>query len=184
MNLNHAINCDFCKRQTLDAQILETLMSCEKDLVEVARGIVKGASDPFSGVIKFLQDRPDGASLHGYLVHRVLMETFGSVDEIPGLIRAIASHVREVIRQSNVISIVNEHPTTERWGSYIIKQKERMRFEVGMEKDSLVLKNIVGLVGMEHGVEAPLEKITVKPPKLIVTLNMGILHPQKVLDLK
>ncbi|HNM52210.1 MAG TPA: hypothetical protein PKN86_20990, partial [Candidatus Obscuribacter sp.] len=63
MNLNHAINCDFCKRQTLDAQILETLMSCEKDLVEVARGIVKGASDPFSGVIKFLQDRPDGASL-------------------------------------------------------------------------------------------------------------------------
>jgi hypothetical protein len=46
-----------------------------------------------------------------------------------------------------------------------------------------VLKNIAGLVGIEHGIEAPLEKILVKPPKLIVTLNMGLLHPQKVLDL-
>ncbi|MBX9939052.1 MAG: hypothetical protein K2Y32_07340 [Candidatus Obscuribacterales bacterium] len=182
--MSHSVVCDCCERKGLDAQLRETFAAGEKDLIEVARRIVKGASDPFSGVIKFLQDRPEGVSLHGYLVNRVLMETFGSSDQIPGLIRAIALHVHEIIRQSNVISIVNEHPTAERWGSYIIKQKERMRFEVGVEKDCLVLKNIAGLVGIEHGIEAPLEKIMVKPPnKLIVTLNMGLLHPQKVLDL-
>lgn len=176
-------SCDCCERKSIDSQIRQTLVACETEIIEVARRVVRGASDPFSGVIKFLQDRPDGSSLHGYLVNRVLMETFGSMDQVPGLIRAIASHVHEVIRQANVISIVNEHPTAERWGNYIIKQKERMRFEVAFEKDCLVLKNIAGLVGIEHGIEAPLEKILVKPPKLIVTLNMGILHPQKVLDL-
>jgi hydrogenase/urease accessory protein HupE len=51
-----------------------------------------------------------------------------------------------------------------------------------------VLKNIAGLLGIEHGIahgiEAPLEKIMVKPPnKPVFTLNMGLLHPQRVLDL-
>lgn len=176
-------NCDCCERKTMNAQIKETLVACEMEVIDVARKVVKTAQDPFSGVIKFLQDRPDGASLHGYLVNRVLLDIFGTNEEIPGLIRAMASHVREIIRQSNVISITNEHPTYEKWGSYIIKQKEKTRFEVGLEKDCLVLKNIAGLIGIEHGIEAPLEKIMVKPPKLIVTLNMGLLHPQKVLDL-
>lgn len=121
--------------------------------------------------------------MHGYLLQRVLSETFGSPEDMPGLIRAIGSHVHEIIRHANVISVVNEHPTAERWGTYIIKQKEKMRFEIGVEKDCLVLKNIIGLFGMEHGVEAPLEKIVVRPPKLVVTLNLGIVHPQKVLDL-
>lgn len=180
---NSSATCDCCERKSIDSQIRETLVSCENEMIEVARRVVKNASDPFSGVIKFLQERPEGSSMHGYLVNRVLIETFGSTDQVPGLIRAIASHVHEVIRQANVINIVNEHPTAERWGSFIIKQKERMRFEVASEKDGLVLKNIQGLFGMEHGVEAPLEKIVVKPPKLIVTLNLGLLHPQKVLDL-
>lgn len=175
--------CDCCERKSMNAQIRETLVACENDVIDVARRIVRSAADPFSGVIKFLEGRPEGASLHGYLVNRVLLETFGSKDEIPGLIRAIASHVREVIRQSNVISIVNEHPTAERWGSFVIKQKEKIRFEVATEKGCLVLKNIAGLVGSEHGVECPLEKILVQNGKLVVTLNMGFLHPQKVLDL-
>lgn len=51
-----------------------------------------------------------------------------------------------------------------------------------------MLKNIAGLLGIEHGIEhgieAPLEKIMVKPPnKPVFTLNMGLLHPQRVLDL-
>ncbi len=175
--------CDCCDRKTMNAQIRETLVACENEVIEIARKVVKSSSDPFSGVIKFLEGRPENSSLHGYHVNRVLMETFGSRDEIPGLIRAIASHVREVIRQSNVISIVNEHPTAERWGNFIIKQKEKIRFEVGREKDCLVLKNIAGLVGIEHGIECPLEKILVQNGKLVVTLNMGFLHPQKVLDL-
>lgn len=156
----------------------------EQELVVTARTLVKGATDPFSGVIKFLHERPENSSLHGYLVDRVLLETFGSREEIPGLIKALASHVREIIRQSNVISIVNEHPTAEKWGSYIIKQTENMRFEVGFDKGCLVLKNIKGLFGIEHGVELPLEQILVKPPsKLVVTCNMGLLKPQRILDI-
>jgi hypothetical protein len=179
-----AIGCDCCERRGMNAQIKETLEACEAELVDVARRIVKSASDPFSGVIKFLQARPEGASLHGYLVTRVLLQTFGSMEEVPALIRALTSHVHEVTRKSNVISIHNEHPTAERWGTYIIKQKEKTRFEIAFEKDCLVLKNIVGLFGSEHGIEAPLEKILVRSPtQLVVTVNMGLLHPQRVLDL-
>jgi hypothetical protein len=47
----------------------------------------------------------------------------------------------------------------------------------------MVLKNIQGLIGVEHGVEVPLEKILVQPPKLIVTVRLGILHPQRVVDI-
>ena len=65
----------------------------------------------------------------------------------------------------------------------MIKQAESMRFEIGVEKGHLTLKNIKGLFGIEHGVELPLEKIVVQPPKLIVTANMGLFHPQKVLDI-
>ncbi len=178
------MTCDCCAKEKLPEQLLQKLAEVEQELTGTAKRIVKAASDPFSGVIKFLEDRPENTSLHGYFVDRALIETFGSRDQIPGLIRALASHVREIIRHSNVINIVNEHPTAERWGQYVIKQTEYMRFEISVEKGSLVLKNIKGLFGIEHGVELPLERIAVQPPsKLIVTANMGILRPQKVLDI-
>ena len=178
-----SVSCDCCAREKLPEQLLQKLSEVEHDMNNTAKRIVKAASDPFSGVIRFLEDRPENTSLHGYFVDRALIETFGSREQVPGLIRALASHVRHVIRQSNVINIVNEHPTAERWGQYIIKQKEQMRFEIGMDKGFLVLKNIKGLFGIEHGVELPLESITVKPPKLVVTANMGLLRPQKVFDI-
>jgi len=180
------VTCTCCHKDQsqLPEQLLQKFAEMEKDLVDTARYMVKSASDPFSGVIKFLHERPENTSLHGYLVDHVLLQTFGSQEEIPGLIRALASHVREIIRQSNVINIVNEHPTAEKWGQYIIKQKESMRFEVGVEKGCVILKNIKGLFGIEHGVEFPLETILVKPPKqLIVTANMGLLKPQRCLDI-
>jgi len=177
-------NCDCCERKAMNSQIKETLEACEAELVEAALRIVKGASDPFSGVIKFLQERPEGVSLHGYLVNRVLLQTFGSMEEVPALIRALTSHVHEVKRQRNVISLYNEHPTAERWGSYTIKLKEKTSFEIGIEKNCLVLKNIVGCFGSENGLEAPLEKIMVRSPKeLVVTVNLGLLHPQRVLEI-
>jgi len=177
------VTCDCSDRNNLNEQILKTFAEMELELVKAADRIIESASDPFSGVIRFLHERPDDSPLHGYLVDRVLLETFGSREQIPGLIKAIGSHVREVIRQSNVIKIINEHPTQERWGEFIIKQKELMKFEVTNEKGFLVLKNIHGLVGIEHGIELPLEKIQVKPPKLIVTANLGLFRPQKVLDI-
>lgn len=177
------MKCGCCSKDNLNEQIRAKFNELEDELVAKARRIVKTASDPFSGMIKFLHERPEDSSLHGYLVDKVMLETFGSKEEIPGLLRAISSHVREVIRTSNVIKVINEHPTAERWGNYIIKQKENMRFEIGFEKGNMVLRNISGLVGIEHGVELPLEKIEVKPPKLIVTLNMGLLRPQRVLDI-
>jgi hypothetical protein len=91
--------------------------------------------------------------------------------------------MREVCRHKNVIELVNEHPAAEKWGNFIIQQKERINFEVAFECGKLVLKNIHGLVGVEHGIECPLEKILVVPPKLIVTVRLGLLRPQKEVDL-
>jgi hypothetical protein len=177
------VTCNCCAKEKLPEQILTKLQEVELELFETAKRMVKTASDPFSGVIRFLEARPENTSLHGYFVDRALLETFGSRDEIPGLIKALASHIREVVRQSNEINIINEHPTSESWGNFVIKQTVSMRFEIGVDKGFLVLKNIKGLFGIEHGVELPLETITVKPPKLVVTANMGLLRPQKVLDI-
>ncbi len=159
------------------------LQGLESELVNVAHNILSNTADPFSAVIKFLYERPEGLSLRGYVMDYVLAEAFGEQDKIPGLIKILAGHVREIIRQSNVINIVNEHTAIEKWGNYLIKQTERIKFEVGKERDLLVLKNIAGLFAIEHGIAVPLEKITVQPPKLVVTLNLGLIRPSRVVDI-
>ncbi len=171
-------HCDDANKDPL----LQKLVNMEQELVDVARRVLKSASDPFTGVIKFLHERPENNSLPGKLVNSVLQQTFSN-EEIPGLIKIMAGHVREIYRHANVIDIVKEHPTTEKWGAFMIKQKERIKFEVGLEKGRLVLSNIQGLIGVEHGVELPLEKITVHPPNLIVTVKLGMLHPQRTVSI-
>jgi hypothetical protein len=168
--------------QANNHQLVQKLVNMEQELVEVARQILKTASDPFTGVIKFLHERPENNSLPGKLVTTVLHQTFGN-EEIPGLIKIMSGHVREIYRNANVIDIIKEHPTAEKWGNFIIKQKDRIKFEVGLEKGRLVLNNIQGLIGVEHGIELPLEKITVSPPNLIVTVKMGMLHPQRIVSI-
>ena len=162
-----------------NSQIVQKLKSLEQELVEVARKILRSASDPMTAVIRFLHERPEHSSLPGYVVNGVLEQTFGN-EEIPGLIRILSSHAREVVRHSNVIELIKEHPTTEKWQHFLIKQTERVRFEVGLDKGKLVLKNINGLIGIEHGIELPLEKILINPPNLIITVKMGILRPERV----
>lgn len=176
------MNC-LCSPNENRRELLQKLVNVEQELVDVARKMLKTASDPFSAVVRFLHERPENASLPGYLVNKVLLETFGAKEQIPGLINVLAGHVKEVIRHSNVISIVNEHPAIERWGSYLIKQAGNIKFEVSREKGKLVLKNIHGLICVEHGIEAALDKILVNPPKLEVTLRLGILRPQKTVDI-
>lgn len=155
----------------------------EGELIEVARRILRSASDPVSAVMHFLHERPENSSLSGHVVKKVLVESFGGVEHIPGLVSILAGHVKEIVRQSNVISIVNEHPAVERWGDYIIKQRERIRFELGRERGKVVLKNIVGLNAVEHGLEAALDRILVNPPKLEITLKLGLLRPQRIVDI-
>ncbi|MGK3868208.1 hypothetical protein ABI118_15525, partial [Enterococcus faecium] len=87
--------------------------------------------------------------------------SFGSTEQIPGLVRLLSAHLRSVVRESNVIAIYNEHFSQADWCGYLIKLKEHVKFEVTREKDKLVLKNIAGLVCIEHVVELPLEKILV-----------------------
>jgi hypothetical protein len=176
------LNCGCCGRD-LNGQFMQKLKTVETELVDVAKRFLKSASDPFSGVIGFLHERPENTSMPGYLINSILLDSFGSQENIPGLIRILSGHVREIIRYSNVIDIINEHPSAEKWGNFVIKQKERIKFEVGRERGLMVLKNIQGLVGVEHGIELPLEKILVEPPKLIVTVRMGLLRPQKVVDI-
>lgn len=175
------MDCASCKDS--NRQLVQKLISIEHDLVDTARRVLNRAQDPFSGVIGFLEERPENVSLPGYVVNKVLVETFGDMEKVPALIRVLAGHVREIIRQSNVINIVNEHPNAERWGNFIIKQKEKINFEVCWDKGKLMLNNIQGLVGVEHGIELPLEKIQVSPPKLIVTVKLGLLRPQRVVDI-
>ncbi len=165
-----------------DSQIVQKLKSLEGELVEVARKVLKSASDPMTGVIRFLHERPENSSLPGYLINGVLEQTFGT-EEIPGLIRILAGHAREVVRHANVIELIKEHPTTEKWQDFLIKQTDRVKFEVAFEKGSLVLKNINGLIGIEHGIELPLDKIQINPPNLIVTVKMGMLRPQRVVSM-
>ncbi len=176
----------YCRKtsnEIADEIVLSKIQDVEDELVAMARNILRGASDPISAVIKFLQERPEDVSLTGYVMDRVLTETFGGREKIPSLVKLLAGHVREIIRQSNVINIINEHPAVETWGDYIIKQTERIKFEIGKERDLLVLKNVAGLFAIEHGIAFPVEAITIKPPKLVVTINLGIIRPNRIVDI-
>lgn len=177
------MNCSSCSHNELNQQLIQKLASIESEMIDSAKKILRTASDPFSAVIKFLHERPENQSLPGYVLNKVMLETFGDIENVPSLVRVLAAHMREISRHRNVIELINEHPATEKWGSFIIKQKERMKFEVAFVRGCLVLENIQGLIGVEHGVEAPLEKILVNPPKLIVTARLGLLRPQKEVDI-
>ncbi|MBP7862769.1 hypothetical protein KA183_13875 [bacterium] len=152
-------------------------------IIDEAKRIVAAASDPFTGVIKFLHQRPENEPLEGVLVERVMVETFGSHEAIPQIIKAISAAVVKITRTANTIKITNQHPTKEQLGDIFIKKENVVTFDVAEEKGVLVLKKIDGLLGVEHGLEVPLDKIEVKPPKLIVTVDMGFIKPQKSLNI-
>ena len=177
------MNCPCSGRKLLNLHLVHKLASVEQDLVDVARRILRTASDPVSAVVRFLHERPENSSLPGYVVERLLLETFGDKDQIPGLVSVLAGHMKETIRQSNVINIINEHPAVERWGNYIIKATELIKFEISREKGKLVLKDIVGLRAVENGIEAALERIIIDPPKLQVTVRMGVFPVQRTVDI-
>lgn len=153
------------------------------EMADTAKKIIKTASDPVSAVIRFLHERPENVSLNGDSVKQVLHDAFGSYDQVPGLVRLLSAHLKEVVRHSNVIAVYNEHFAQDNWGGYLVKLKEQVKFEVTREKGQLVLKNIAGLVCVEHGIELPLEKILVNPPKLEVTVKLGLLRPVKAVDI-
>src|ERR1700722_8142900 len=178
------MGCERCGKDHDNGNLRQKLKDFEHELLEVFTRVLKSGTDPISGVIKVLHERPENQSIPGFLVQTVLTEAFGSQEAIPGLIRILSGHVHEIIRYpNNVINIVNEHPSDEVWGPFLIKLKDKIKFEVGWEKGLMVLKNIQGLIGVEHGIEVPLERILVQPPKLIVTVKLGILHPQRVVDI-
>lgn len=79
--MSHSAVCDRCERKGLDAQLGETF-AAEESIDRSGQLYCQGILDPFSVLIKFLQDRPAGVALHGYLVNRVLMETFGSAKRL------------------------------------------------------------------------------------------------------
>lgn len=176
------MSCNCSGNDIVSKQIhkLETDIS---EMAEAARRIVKTASDPLSAVIRFLHERPENAPLHGHSMKRILLDAFGSSENVPGLVRLLSAHVKEVVRQSNVIAVRNEHFSQDNWAGYLVKLKEHVKFEIAIEKDKLVLRNIAGLVCVEHGVELPLEKILVNPPKLEITVKLGLLRPVKAVDI-
>lgn len=166
-----------------DANIKEKIEEAEADLINLAQNILRTASDPITAVIQFLQERPENAILRGTVIHNVLAGAFGEYENIPGLVKVLTGHVREIIRHANVINIINEHSTVEKWGSHIIKQTDKIKFEIAKERGIIVLQNIGGIFAIEHGISVPIEKITIKPPKLIVTLNVGLFRPNLTVDI-
>lgn len=152
-------------------------------MADSAKRLLKSASDPFSAVIKFLHERPENVSTNGLSIRGVLLDAFGSPEQIPGLVRVLSGHLKAVVRQSNVIAVYNEHFSQADWGGYLIKLKEQVKFEVALEKDKLVLKNINGLICVEHGMELPLERILVNPPNLEITVKLGLLRPVKAVSI-
>lgn len=167
----------------MDLESSDAIRKLESELIDAARKMLRQASDPITAVVRFLHERPENQSLPGFVVDKVLLATFEEDSRIPGLVRILAGQVREVTRRSNVIDILKEKPADERWGSYLIKQHKNIKFEVAKERDKLVLKNLVGLSAIEHGIEVPIEKIVVNPPKLEVTLRLGLLRPQRIIDI-
>ncbi len=79
--MSHSVVCDRCERKGSTLNLVKPLR-LKKELIKVANRIVKCCAEPFSVLIKFLQDRPAGVALHGYLVNRVLIETFGSAKRL------------------------------------------------------------------------------------------------------
>jgi hypothetical protein len=176
------VDCRCPGKELIKGQILK-IENEIGDLIVIAKRIVKISQDPISAVTKFLHERPDNTSLPGYVIDRVLAEAFETEEQIPTLVKILAGHVKEITRHRNVIDILKEHPGMERWGNYLIKQADRIKFEVDRERDRLVLKNIGGLVAVEHGIDIPLDKILVNPPKLEVTLRFGLLRTQRIVDI-
>jgi hypothetical protein len=162
-----------------DSALRLKLKDMHEDMVQRSRRILRSATDPVSAVLHFLKERPEGASLAGYVVDHVLYETFEDHANIPELVKILAGHVREITRQADVIDVINEHAAIAKWGNYLIKQKERIKFELQKERDIFVMNNIVGLTAVEQGVELPIEKISVQPPHLVVTVKLGVLRPKK-----
>jgi hypothetical protein len=176
------LNCSCPSYKIVNEQIhkLENELA---DMAFTARRLLKTASDPCSGVIRFLHERPENVLLNGLSVRSVLLDVFGSYEQIPGLVKLLSTHLRTVVRQANVIAICNEHFSQADWCGYLIKMKEQIKFEVVREKDKLVLKNIAGLICVEHGLDLPLETIKFNPPKMEITLRLGLLRPVKAVDI-
>ncbi len=166
-----------------DSVLKLKLRSLHHDMVERSQRILRSATDPVSAVLHVLQQRPEGTSLTGDVMDFALQETFEDEAKIPGLVKILAGHVHEITRQANVIDIIKEHATMEKWGNYLIKQKERIKFELLKERDLFVMNNIIGLTAVEHGIELPVEKISVQPPNLVVTVKLGMLRAKRTLEI-
>jgi hypothetical protein len=166
-----------------DTAFKAKLHAMHHDLVDGAKRVLRSAADPVSGVLSFLQERPEGTSLAGHAMNYVLLEAFEDESKIPGLVRILAGHVKEISRHANIIDIVNSHAAVEKWDHYLIKLKEQIKFEIRHDRGAMLMDNIVGLTAVEHGVELPVELIKIQPPNLIVTLKLGPLHPKRVLSI-
>ena len=153
------------------------------EMIEKARRLLKTASDPVTAVVKFLHEQPEHVLLEGQFVKDILLHAFDSPEQIPGLVKLLSSHIKHVVRSSDVIAVYNEHLSQSDWGGYLVRLKEQVNFEVAREKGKFVLKNIAGLTAIEHGIELPLEKILINPPKLEVTVKLGLLRPVRAVDI-
>ncbi len=155
----------------------------EEELVKRGKDLLESSGDEFSSVVSFMHQLPENPPLPGELANRVLAAIFGDAEKMPGLVRILSEGLEKVVRKGNIIQLVNEEADSDPWQGYIVKKKHVVQFEIENEGGSISLKNISGLSFVENGLEAALQKATVKPPKLECTLKLGLIPVQRTVDI-
>lgn len=173
------MNPEIPARESLDSH----LYKLEGEIIDIAHKLMRSATDPFTGVIRFLHQQPENQALSGTIVKSILLDVFEKPEQIPAIVKLFSGQVRHIVRRANVIDIINEQASQQAFSGHLLKLKDRIKFEVGVEKGCTVLKNIAGLIAVEHGLEVPLDKIIINPPKLEITLRLGLLRPHRTVDM-
>ncbi len=155
----------------------------EEELIKTGKELLASSGDEFSSVVNFLHQIPEEPPLPGDIANKVLAEVFGDVDHMPGLVKILSDGLEKVVRKGNVVQLINEEAESDPWQGYVVKKKPVVQFEIENNDGKVSLKNVSGLSFVENGLEAALQKATVKAPKLECTLKLGLIPVQRTVDI-
>lgn len=155
----------------------------EEELIKTGKEVLAASPDEFSAVVNFMHQLPESAPLPGTLANKVLSEVFGNVENMPGLVQILSDGLEKVVRKGNVVQLFNRAAESDPWQGYVVKKKHLVQFEIENKDGNVVMKNVSGLSFVEHGLEAALQKVIVKAPKLECTLKLGPIPVQRTVDI-
>lgn len=155
----------------------------EEELIKTGKELLVSSPDEFSAVANFLHQLPENEPLPGPLANKVLSEVFGNVESMPGLVRILSEGLEKIVRKGNVVQLFNLAADSDPWQGYVVKKKQLVQFEIENKDGKVSMINVSGLNFVEHGLEAALQKVIVKAPKLECTLKLGLIPVQRTVDI-